>query len=318
MKNRVCELLGIKYPIIEGGMAHIGNGLLAAAVSEGGGFGQIGCAGRTPENLEEEILIAFQKTNKPFGVNLPLSEYKDPQPYIDVIEKHKDKIKAISLSAGNPKPYIPIFKEMGLVVMVIIATQRHAINAQSQGADIIVCEGYEAGGHNGAEELTTFALIPQIAKIAEVPLVAAGGITNGAGVAAAMMLGAEGVQLGTRFIATTECEAHENYKKKILESQDIATTVLTRKNGVIRVLKSEFVAKVQEKDNQAETIEEILPYIRGTVNRKAAIGGDFENGWASAGQGSGLIQEIESAELVVKKIVAEANERFSQFNNFQL
>lgn len=318
MTNRVCELLDIEYPIIEGGMAHIGNGLLAAAVSEGGGFGQIGCGGRTPENLEEEILLATSKTDKPFGVNLPLSEFKDNQPYIDVIEKHKEKLKAISISAGNPKPFIPIFKEMGLVVMVIIATQRHAINAQTAGADIIVCEGYEAGGHNGADELTTFALIPQIAEIAEVPLVAAGGIMNGAGIAAAMILGAEGVQLGTRFIPTTECEAHEIYKKKVLQSQDTSTTVLTRKFGIIRVLKSSFVERVRQKDLQTESIEEILPYVRGSVNRKAAIDGDFDEGWASAGQGSGLVKEIESAEIVVNKLVEETNEKFAQFNHFKL
>jgi enoyl-[acyl-carrier protein] reductase II len=308
MKNRICEMLEIRYPIIEGGMAYVGNGALAAAVSNGGGFGQIGSAGRTPENFEEEILIATERTKYPFGVNLPISEHKDNQPYINVIEKHKDKIKAISISAGNPTPFIPIFKEMGLVVMVITATAKHALKAQKSGADIIVCEGYEAGGHNGGEELTTFALVPHITRVVDVPVVAAGGIMDGHGMVAAMSLGADGVQLGTRFVATKECEAHENYKQYLIDSYDDATTILTRKiGGVIRALKSNYTTKVQKVDQATNSIEEILPYVRGTENRKAVIEGDFENGWASAGQGVSLINEIASAEDVVKIIVEEAN-----------
>jgi enoyl-[acyl-carrier protein] reductase II len=308
MKNRICEILDVRYPIIEGGMAYVGNGALAAAVSNGGGFGQIGSAGRSPENFEEEILIASELTKFPFGVNLPISEHKDNQPYVDVVKKHSDKIKSISISAGNPTPFIPIFKEMGLVVMVITATGKHALKAQKSGADIIVCEGYEAGGHNGGAELTTFALVPHITRIVDVPVVAAGGIMDGHGVAAAMALGADGVQLGTRFVATMECQAHANYKQYLVDSYDDATTILTRKiGGVIRVLKSDYAAKVQKIDQETSSIEEILPYVRGTENKKAVIEGDFENGWASAGQGVSLINSIESAADVVKTIAEEAN-----------
>ncbi|MFD0829516.1 NAD(P)H-dependent flavin oxidoreductase [Neobacillus sp. M.A.Huq-85] len=308
MGNRICELLDVKYPIIEGGMAYVGNGALAAAVSNGGGFGQVGSAGRSPENFEEEILLASQLTKSPFGVNLPISEHKDNQPYIDVIAKHKDKIKAVSISAGNPSPFIPIFKEMGLVVMVITATAKHALKAEKSGADIIVCEGYEAGGHNGGAELTTFSLVPHVSRIVGVPVVAAGGIMDGHGMVAAMTLGADGVQMGTRFVATKECQAHENYKQYLVDSSDDATTILTRKiGGVIRVLRSDYASMVQKIDQETSSIEEILPYVRGTINKKAVIEGDFDNGWASAGQGVSLINEIISAEDVVRNIVEEAN-----------
>ncbi|WHY89738.1 nitronate monooxygenase family protein [Neobacillus cucumis] len=308
MGNRICELLDVKYPIIEGGMAYVGNGALAAAVSNGRGFGQVGSAGRSPENFEEEILLASQLTKSPFGVNLPISEHKDNQPYIDVIAKHKDKIKAVSISAGNPSPFIPIFKEMGLVVMVITATAKHALKAEKSGADIIVCEGYEAGGHNGGAELTTFSLVPHVSRIVGVPVVAAGGIMDGHGMVAAMTLGAVGVQMGTRFVATKECQAHENYKQYLVDSSDDATTILTRKiGGVIRVLRSDYASMVQKIDQETSSIEEILPYVRGTINKKAVIEGDFDNGWASAGQGVSLINEIISAEDVVRNIVEEAN-----------
>jgi enoyl-[acyl-carrier protein] reductase II len=319
MSNRICEMLEIRFPIIEGGMAYVGNGALAAAVSNGGGFGQIGSAGRSLENFEEEIQIASRLTPFPFGVNLPISEHKDNQPYVDVIRKHSNKIKAVSISAGNPTPYIPVFKEMGLVVMVITATGKHALKAEKSGADIIVCEGYEAGGHNGGAELTTFALVPHISRLVHVPVVAAGGIMDGRGMAAAMALGADGVQLGTRFVATKECEAHDNYKQILLSSSDDATTILTRKiGGVIRVLKSDYSAKVGKVDKETSSIEDILPYVRGSVNKKAVIEGDFDNGWASAGQGVSLIDTIESATDVVKAIVEEANSVISEMKALEI
>lgn len=319
MGNRICEILGIRFPIIEGGMAYVGNGALAAAVSNGGGLGQIGSAGRSPENFEEEIQIASRLTPFPFGVNLPISEHKDNQSYVDVIQKHSNKIKAVSISAGNPTPYIPMFKEMGLVVMVITATGKHAAKAEKSGADIIVCEGYEAGGHNGEAELTTFVLVPHISRLVHVPVVAAGGIMDGRGMAATMALGADGVQLGTRFVATKECEAHDNYKQMLLSSSDDATTILTRKiGGVIRVLKSDYAAKVGKVDKETSSIEDILPYVRGSVNKKAVIEGDFDNGWASAGQGVSLIDSIESATDVVKTIVEEANSVISEMKAIEI
>lgn len=313
--NRICEILDIKYPVIEGGMAYIGNGSLAAAVSNGGGLGQIGSAGRSVENFEEQILIAHNLTDKPFGVNLPISEHKDNQPYIDIIEKYKNKIKAISISSGNPIPFIELFKNFGLKTMVLVSQVKHAVKAEKSGADIIVCEGYEAGGHNGGAELTTFALVPQITKAVKIPVVAAGGITNGEGLVAALSLGADGVQIGTRFVASIECEAHENYKKLLLESLDDSTVILTRKiGGVIRVISNDFVKKAQQKEKEEQTVEAVLSFARGINNKRAAVEGDIENGWVSAGQGVGLINEILSAESIVKNIIQEAEDTLNDLN----
>ncbi|TQR15580.1 NAD(P)H-dependent flavin oxidoreductase [Psychrobacillus soli] len=313
--NRICQMLDIKYPIIEGGMAYVGNGSLAAAVSNGGGFGQIGSAGRTPGNFEEEILIAVNQTEFPFGVNLPISEHSDNTPYINIIEKHKEKIKAISISSGNPLPFIPIFREMGIITMILTSTVKHAEKAEKAGGDIIICEGYEAGGYNGGAELTTFALVPQITQKVNIPVIAAGGISNGEGMIAAMSLGADGVQMGTRFVATTECVAHENYKQLLIQSRDDDTTILTRSmGGVMRVIKSDYVTKIQETLQNDSTPETVLPYISGAINKKAAIEGDLLNGWVNAGQGVGLIKTIESAEQIVGNIINEANNAIEKLN----
>ncbi|GIM48140.1 enoyl-ACP reductase II [Collibacillus ludicampi] len=309
MKNRVCELLGIKYPIIQGGLAYVGNGALAAAVSNGGGLGQIGTAGRSIDNLKKQIRIACESTDKPLGINLPISEHSDMNPVVETILQNKERFKAISISAGNPKPYIPIFKEAGLKVMVLTGSVKHALKAQESGADIIICEGFEAGGHNSPLELTLFSMIPQISRAVQIPVVAAGGIVNGQGIVAAFALGAEGVQLGTRFVATKECEAHENYKNLLVHAGDDATVVMERSIGrATRVLKSPFAEQILEFEKTQPTVEELLPYIRGVNNRIAAIEGRVDEGWMNCGQAVGLIESIESASDVVRKLAHEARE----------
>lgn len=309
MENRVCKLLGIEFPIIQGGLAYVGNGSLAAAVSNGGGFGQVGTAGRTPENFKEQVRIAAELTDKPFGANLPISEHSDNTPYIEAILEVKDKLTAVSLSAGNPKPLVPVFKEAGLKVMIMTASVRHSLKAQEMGADLIVCEGFEAGGHDSPLELTLFSLIPQVVRAVQVPVVAAGGIANGRGVVAAFALGTEGVQLGTRFVATKECEAHDNYKKLLLEAGDDATVVMERSIGrVTRVLKSPFVDTILEFEKTRPTVEQLLPYIRGVNNKIAAIEGRVGEGWLNCGQSVGLIDSIESASDVVRNLAREARE----------
>ncbi|GAX88451.1 NAD(P)H-dependent flavin oxidoreductase [Effusibacillus lacus] len=309
MRNRVCELLGIQYPIIQGGLAYVGNGALAAAVSNGGGFGQVGTAGRSPENFKEQVRIAAESTDKPFGVNLPVSEHSDNTPYIEAILEVKDKLTAISLSAGNPKPLVPLFKQAGLKIMIMTASVKHALKAQELGADLVICEGFEAGGHNSPLEMTLFSLIPQVSRELQVPVVAAGGIANGQGVVAAFALGAEGVQLGTLFVATKECEAHDNYKKLLIEAKDDATMVMERSIGrVTRVLKSPFAQKILEFEKTRPTVEELLPYILGRNNRVAAIEGRIEEGWMNCGQGVGLIDTIDSAADVVRRLAREARE----------
>jgi enoyl-[acyl-carrier protein] reductase II len=317
-RNRVCELLGIRYPIIQGGLAYVGNGALAAAVSNGGGFGQIGTAGRSLENLKEQIRIASESTDQPLGINLPISEHNDMTPVIETILQHKEQLTAISISAGNPKPYIPLFKEAGLKVMVLVGSVKHALKAQEIGADLVICEGFEAGGHNSPLELTLFSMIPQISRAVQIPVIAAGGIVNGQGIVAALALGAEGVQLGTRFVATKECEAHENYKDLLLRAGDDATVVMERSIGrVTRVLKSPFVEKILEFEKQQPTVEELLPYIRGVNNRIAAIEGEVEKGWMNCGQAVGLIKSIESASDVVRNLARETQEIIAALGRMQ-
>ncbi|WP_018133063.1 NAD(P)H-dependent flavin oxidoreductase [Effusibacillus pohliae] len=309
MRNRVCQLLGIQYPILQGGLAYVGNGALAAAVSNGGGFGQVGTAGRTPDNFKEQVRIAAELTDKPFGANLPISEHSDNTPYIEAILEMKDKLTAVSLSAGNPKPLIPLFKEVGLKVMVMTASVKHSLKAEELGADLVICEGFEAGGHDSPLEMTLFALLPQVTRAVKIPVVAAGGIANGQGVAAAFALGAEGVQLGTRFVATKECEAHENYKNLLVQAEDHATVVLERSIGrTLRVLKSPFAEKILEFEKTNPTVEQLLPYIRGVNNRVAAIEGRVDEGWMNCGQAVGLIDSIESATDVVRNLAREAGE----------
>lgn len=307
--NRVCEILGIQYPILEGGLAYVGNGTLAAAVSNGGGFGVVGSAGRSAEDFRKQIKIASEQTNHPFGVNLPLSQHSDNSKYIEAILENKGVIKAVSISAGNPRPLIPIFKEAGFKVIVLASTAYHAMRAEQAGADIIVCEGFEAGGHLGPAELTLFSLIPQAVKAVSIPVVAAGGISNGQGILAAFALGAEGVQLGTRFVATTECQAHEAYKQLLLDANDDATVVLERSIGrALRVLKGPYVQEILdlEKNNNI-TVEALLPYIKGK-NKVAAIDGKTGEGWLNCGQAVGLIDKIESATTVVRNLVKEVED----------
>lgn len=307
--NRVCELLEIEVPIIEGGLAYVGNGLLAAAVSEGGGLGQVGSAGRIPANFEHEILLAREATTKPFGVNIPISQHTDFTPYLEIIRKHKDLIQAVSFGAGNPKDLIPFVKDIGLKVLVLTSTAFHSAKAERLGADIIVCEGYEAGGSNGPSELTTFTLVPLVKKAVSIPVVAAGGIVDGKSMAAAMILGADGVQLGTRFVATRECEAHDYFKEAILQAQDDSTVILTRMlKGPLRVLKNEYSDKVREVEKKYGTLEHVLPMVRGTFNKLAMLDGELANGFMSCGQNASLIEELESAEVIVKKISKEAKE----------
>ncbi|RKD27123.1 2-nitropropane dioxygenase [Ammoniphilus oxalaticus] len=303
--NRVCELLEIQYPIIEGGLAYVGNGALAAAVSNGGGFGVVGSAGRTVENFCREIKLAAEQTELPFGVNFPISQHADNDKIVQAILDHKHLIRAVSISAGNPRPYIPIFKDAGLKALVLTSTVHQSLRAEQAGADLVVCEGYEAGGHLGPAEMTLFSLIPQVVRVVSIPVVAAGGLSDGRGILAAFALGAEGVQLGTRFVATTECEAHDAYKRLLLDADDDATTVIERSIGrVTRVLKSQYVDDILAVEQSNPSVDTLLPYIKGR-NKIAAIDGKTDAGWLNCGQSVGLIDSIESATSVVKRLVQE-------------
>lgn len=311
MKNRVCELLGCKYPIIEGGLAYVGNGSLAAAVSNGGGFGQVGSGGRTATQLAQEIEIAMRETKAPFGVNIPISEHRDPQEYFKVVETFATQIKAVSLSAGNPRPFIGALHDLGILVMTLASTPAQARKAEEAGADIVICEGFEAGGHNGPAEITSFTLIPSVVDAVSIPVVAAGGIVDGRGIAAALMLGADAVQIGTRFVATHECEAHHEYKEALVRARVEDTQIMEKSFGrVTRVLKSPFVDHVLEQERLTPGSEELLlPLVRGKMNAVAALDGKMSEGWVNAGQSAGLIQDVPSATELVHRLIHEAEAR---------
>ena len=306
--NRLLSLLGCEYPIVEGGLAYVGNGTLAGAISAAGGFGQVGSAGRTIEQLLVEIDEATKVANgRPFGVNLPLSEHSDREEYVSAILDQAERIKAVSLSAGNPRPYIERFKSKGIVVMTVVASPAQAKKVEAAGADLVIAEGYEAGGHNGLQELTTMALIPQVVRAVSIPVVAAGGIASGEGIAAALALGADGVQIGTRFVATTECQAHGHYKEELITKTGEDTRVIERSLGrITRVLNSPFVEKILTLEQNHPGWDVLAPYLRGESNRKAAIDGNVENGWLNCGQGVGLIDDVISVRELMERLISEA------------
>lgn len=305
--NQVCRLLGCQYPIVEGGLAYVGNGLLAAAISEAGGFGQIGSGGRTVDDLEEQIKAALSQTKRPIGVNVPISEHRNPDAYFQVIARYADRLRAVSLSAGNPRPFIQSLHDLGLIVMTLASTPDQAVKAQTAGADIVICEGTEAGGHNGPAELTTLTLIPQVVEVVTIPVIAAGGIGDGRTAAAAFCLGADGVQFGTRFVATLECQAHTEYKQAMLQAGGDDTVVMERSFGhVTRVMKSPFVDQILKQEQETPgDVEQLLPLISGKRNAVAALEGKLEDGWLNCGQSVGLIHDIPSAGDVVQRVIRE-------------
>jgi enoyl-[acyl-carrier protein] reductase II len=247
-RTRLCDLLGIDYPIIQGGMVWIANAELAAAVSNAGGLGLIspnaGMSrnGDQIENLKKQIEITKGLTSKPFGVNLPILNNPQIEALVDAVIKAK--VKVVVTAAGNPALYTGRFKEAGIKVLHLVAAVRHAQSAEKRGVDAVIAEGYEAGGHNGLDELTTLTLVPQVADAVSIPVVAAGGIADARGVVAALALGANGVQMGTRFVATRECAAHQNFKDAIVKANDTDTAITGRKLGPTRILKNEIATKL--------------------------------------------------------------------------
>jgi len=305
-KTRVCDLLGIEYPIIQGGMTWIANAELAAAVSSAGGFGIISPnAGMTEradiaENLRSQIRKAKSLTDKPFGVNFPL-QTPGCKELIDVAIE--EKVPAVTTSAGNPATYTAYLKEAGIKVLHVVASVRHATGAEARGVDAVIAEGYEAGGHNGFDELTTFTLVPQVVDAVKIPVVAAGGIADSRGYIAALALGAEGVQIGTRFVATRECIAHQKAKEAIINALDTGTVISGRKLGPTRGVKNEFVNKILEMESRGATAEELLAFIGAGRARQGKLEGDLVNGEVYAGSIAGMIKEIVSAGEVVRSIV---------------
>lgn len=306
IRTRLCELLGIDYPIIQGGMNWVSNAELAAAVSNAGGLGIIsptaGIAfdGDVVQNLRDQIRKAKPLTDKPFGVNLVVGipELRELLPV--VVE---EGVKVVTTSAGNPALCTPFLKEAGVKVLHVVASVRHARGAERHGVDAVIAEGYEAGGHNGPEELPTFVLVPQVVDAVSVPVVAAGGIADARGLVAALALGADGVQMGTRFVATHECVAHPNFKDAIVNATDTGTVTTGRRLSPARILKGKVATSLLEEESRGATADEILFLIGVARSRTGEVDGDLEEGEAFCGAVAGMITEIVSAADVVRSIV---------------
>ncbi|WP_225220927.1 NAD(P)H-dependent flavin oxidoreductase [Bacillus norwichensis] len=300
-----CDLLGLTYPIIQGGMGNISNAPLTSAVSEAGGLGTVGAGTMPPDDVEKMILDIKSRTMKPFSLNIPISVTKYAIELIDLAIKHG--VAAVSLSAGNPAPYIPLLQKNNIKAIVIVASIKHAIKAEEAGADVLVAEGFEAAGINSSLELTTFSLIPQITDKVDIPVFAAGGIADGRGLAAALMLGANGVQMGTRFVAVKEAPFHKAYKKKVLDSDDLGTIILGRSLGrVRRVLKGEYAASLIDSEKKGMSEEEFLEKTSEQFHVRGAIEGDFEEGYVNGGQVAGLIQHIPSVKQLFEEMMEQA------------
>ncbi|WP_223701868.1 NAD(P)H-dependent flavin oxidoreductase [Sutcliffiella deserti] len=303
--NKLVDLLGIRVPIIQGGMGNISNAPLTAAVSNAGGLGTIGAGTMLPDEVEEIIKETKKLTNKPFAINIALSVSPYVKEVLSLVVKYK--ISTVSLSAGNPSPYIPKLKEHGVNVICVVASPKQAVKAEKAGADIIVAEGYEAAGINSNLETTTFALIPQIAESVTVPIAAAGGIADGKGLAAALALGASGVQMGTRLIATKEAPVHEAYKNTIVTADDKGTVIVGRTVGrVRRVLRTPYAEYLLQKEAEGISLEEFNSLTTENQHKFGALEGKLQEGFLNGGQISSLITTIPSVKELFENIIHEA------------
>lgn len=300
--NKITELFKIQYPIIQAGMIWCSGWELASAVSNAGGLGLIGSGSMTPEILINHIKKCKLATTKPFGINVPLMF-----PYADEFIKIiiNEKVKIVFTSAGNPAKYTSILKEKGITVVHVVANTKSAKKCQDAGVDAIVAEGFEAGGHNGKEETTTMVLIPMIKEVVSIPIIAAGGIGTGRQMLAAMALGADGVQIGSRFVASIESSAHQNFKNKIVEVKDGDTQLTLKKIAPVRLIKNKFYHEVEQKQNEGATIEELSNLLGRGRAKKGMFEGNEDEGELEIGQVAGLINEIIPAAQIVKDIINE-------------
>ncbi len=303
MKTRVTQLLGTEYPIIQGGMAWVAEAGLAAAVSAAGGLGMIGAANAPGEWVREQIREVRSRTSQPFGVNIMLMS-----PYADEVAQivTAEKVPVITTGAGNPEKYITMWKDAGCKVIPVVASVALAKRMERSGADAVVAEGCEAGGHIG--ELTTMVLIPQIADAVTIPVIAAGGIADGRGMAAAFMLGAEGMQLGTLFVVTKESRVHDQYKQAIIKAKDIDTRVTGRSTGhPVRALRNQMTKQYLAMEAAGAGLEELEYLTLGSL-RKAVVEGDVVNGTVMAGQSAGLVKAELSCRELIEKLTAETDQ----------
>jgi enoyl-[acyl-carrier protein] reductase II len=300
--NRIQQLFGIKYPIIQGGMIWCSGWELAAAVSNAGGLGLIGSGSMYPEVLRDHIRKCKSATNKPFGVNIPLI-YPNIQDHIQIVID--EGVKIVFTSAGSPKKYTSFLQEHGIKVAHVIANKKFAIKCVEAGVDAIVAEGFEAGGHNGAEEITTMCLIPMIADAVNIPLIAAGGISSGKSMFAAMVLGADGVQMGSRFVASEECSAHINFKHKVVAADEGETVLTLKELTAVRLIKNEFYDEIQKAYKRNATHEELKELLGRGRAKKGMFEGDLIQGELEIGQVSAMIKEIKPVADIISQIVED-------------
>ena len=311
--NRICQLFGIQYPLIQAGMIWCSGWELAAAVSNAGGLGIIGSGSMYPEILEEQVIKCKQATNKPFAVNLPML-YPDIDKHIQTIIKHK--VPIVFTSAGNPKTWTKLLQENGIKVVHVVSSVKFALKAQDAGVDAIVAEGFEAGGHNGRDETTTFCLIPMVKAAIDIPLIAAGGIGTGRGMLAAMNLGADAVQVGSRFVTSTESSAHENFKQYIVASEEGDTMLTLKELTPVRLLKNEFYSQLQSAYQDGADKEKLTEILGRGRAKKGMFEGDLIEGELEIGQIAGLIEKIMPAGEIVQEMMTEFHQALNEQKNY--
>ena len=305
IKTRISEIFNIKYPIIQAGMIWVSGWKLASAVSNEGGLGLIGSGSMKPDLLREHIQKCKTATKRPFGVNIPLMR-GDAE---DLVKVAIDEgVKIVFSSAGHPGKYIKLLKQNNVKVVHVIPSVKHGLKAQEVGCDAVVGEGVEAGGHNGANEITTMALIPQLVDTLKIPVIAAGGIADGRGILAALSLGAEGVQIGTRFAATAESSAHQNYKKKVVDAKDDGTILAFKKIGLVRMLKNDFASRAYKAESEGWDEAKLKELLGSKRERMGIFEGDEIEGEFEAGQISGLIKEILTVKELFSQLLSEISE----------
>ncbi|MBP9882990.1 MAG: nitronate monooxygenase [Chitinophagales bacterium] len=300
--NRITQLFGIRYPIIQAGMIWCSGWKLAAAVSNSGGLGIIGAGSMYPEILQEHIRKCKANTPFPFAVNVPLL-YPDIEQHMKIIID--EGVKIVFTSAGNPKTWTTILKQQPIKVVHVVSSSKFAKKSEEAGCDAVVAEGFEAGGHNGREETTTLVLIPLVKEAVSIPVIAAGGIASGRSMMAAFALGAEGVQMGTRFAASTEASGHENFKQKIITTEEGSTVLAMKKVVPVRLIKNKFYEQIQEAENRGATAEELRTILGRARAKRGMFEGDLEEGELEIGEVSAQIHSIKPAAEIVKEIWEE-------------
>jgi len=314
MKTRISTLFNIKYPIIQAGMVWVSGWKLASAVSNCGGLGLIGSGSMKPDLLKEHIQKCKAATNNPFGVNIPLLRSDADQLVQTVIDEN---VKIVFSSAGHPKKYASSLKENNVKLVHVVPNIKYGLKAQEAGCDAVVGEGVEAGGHNGIDQITTLALIPQLADALDIPVIAAGGIADGRGIHAAFSLGAEGAQIGTRFAATVESSAHENYKRKVVQAGDGDTVLAFRKIGLVRMMKNDFALRAVKAELEGWNDENLKELLGTKRERLGIFEGDLVEGEMEAGQGVGLIKDIPTVKELMGRLVKEVEEAYNKVKTIE-